>query len=117
MVCAVPSRTWARRTGGSAAVTRKSAQVTTAAPNAAVKMPSLASARSGPVNASAAISRLTVKPMPAIVPPPVTAAQPTGGRSRPPVSRVTSHDPATMPTGLPTTNAAMTPRVIGDRYA
>ncbi len=49
------------------------------------------------------MSSETVKPIPAIVPPPATAAQPTGGRSRPPLSRVTSQDAPTIPTGLPTT--------------
>ncbi len=48
-------------------------------------------------------SSATVKPTPAIVPPPATAAQPTGGRSLPPVSRVSSHDAPRIPTGLPTT--------------
>ena len=65
-------------------------------------MPSFASSSSVPPNASVAISNETVKPMPAIVPPPATAAQPTGGRSRPPLTRVTSHVPLTMPTGFPT---------------
>ncbi len=44
-----------------------------------------------------------VNPTPAIVPPPATATQPTGGCSRPPLSRVTSHENPRMPTGLPTT--------------
>ena len=50
-----------------------------------------------------AISSETVKPMPAIVPAPATAAQPTGGRSRPRLSRVTSQDVPMIPTGLPST--------------
>jgi hypothetical protein len=41
--------------------------------------------------------------MPAILPTPVTAAQPTGGRSRPPLSRVSSKDPPVMPMGLSAT--------------
>ena len=57
----------------------------------------------GPLKARVAISRETVKPMPAIAPAPATAAQPTGGRSRPRLSRVTSQDAPTMPIGLPTT--------------
>ncbi len=50
-----------------------------------------------------AISRATVKPIPEMVPLPITAAQPTGGRTRPRVSRVTAHDVSTTATGLPTT--------------
>ncbi len=57
-------------------------------------MPSFASSSCAPSKASVAISSETVKPIPAIVPPPATAAQPTGGRSRPRLSRVTSHDDA-----------------------
>ena len=49
------------------------------------------------------MSSATVKPMPAIVPLPSTAAQPTGGRIRPRMSRVTAHAVATTPSGLPTT--------------
>jgi hypothetical protein len=45
--------------------------------------PSLAAASRGPVNASVAIRMETAKPIPAIVPTPATAAQPTGGRRRP----------------------------------
>ncbi len=45
-----------------------------------------------PSKASVAIRSATVKPMPAIVPPPATAAQPTGGRSRPRVAQVSSQD-------------------------
>jgi hypothetical protein len=44
-----------------------------------------------------------VNPIPAIVPPPATAAQPTGGRTRPRLTRVTSNEQPRMPTGLPTT--------------
>ena len=51
--------------------------------SAALSTPSFASRSSSPSKASAAISSETVKPMPAIVPPPIVAAQPTGGRSRP----------------------------------
>jgi hypothetical protein len=66
-------------------------------------MPSFASSSLSPSNASAAIRSATVKPMPAIVPPPATAAQPTGGCRRPRLSRVSSHELPRMPTGLPTT--------------
>lgn len=55
------------------------------------------------MKASVAISRDTVNPTPAIVPPPVTAAQPTGARRRPRDTVVTSHDIPTIPTGLPST--------------
>jgi hypothetical protein len=58
-----------------------------------------------------------VKPIPAIVPPPATAAQPTGGRSRPPVNRVSSHELPRMPTGLPTTEPKKIPSVIGEVIA
>ena len=65
-------------------------------------MPSFASARSFPVSASEAISSETVKPIPAAVPAPMTAPQPTGGWSRPRLSRVMSHALPAVPTGLPT---------------
>ena len=41
-----------------------------------------------------------MKPMPAIAPPPASAAQPTGRRSRPRLSRVASHEAPTIPDGL-----------------
>jgi hypothetical protein len=41
--------------------------------------------------------------MPAMKPLPATAAQPVGGRNRPRLSFVTSHEPPTMPIGLPAT--------------
>lgn len=50
-----------------------------------------------PVNARVAIRMDTAKPMPAIVPTPATASQPTGGRSRPRLRRVSSQDPPVMP--------------------
>ena len=65
-------------------------------------MPSLASASSEPWNASVAIRIETVNPMPAIAPPPITDPQPTGGRIRPPLSRVTSAAAPVIPIGLPT---------------
>lgn len=77
-------------------------QVSTAAPSAPDRMPSLASARVTPVKASEAISRETVNPIPATAPTPVTAPQPTGGASRPLVRRLTSQAAPTVPTGLPT---------------
>ena len=45
------------------------------------RTPSLASCRPVPVNARVAIRMDTAKPIPAIVPTPATAAQPTGGRA------------------------------------
>jgi len=45
----------------------------------------------------------TAKPIPAMVPTPKTVAQPTGGRSRPRLRRVSSHDAPVMPSGLPAT--------------
>ena len=72
--------------------------------SAAARMPSFASSSSAPSNASVAMSSETVNPIPAIVPPPATAAQPTGGRSRPPAQpRRRATCTPTMPTGLPTT--------------
>ena len=65
-------------------------------------MPSLASARVGPFSASEAISRDTVKPIPATAPAPATAPQPTDGRIRPWLSLVTSHAHPAVPSGLPT---------------
>ena len=89
---------------GSSAVARKSSQVTIDATSAALRMPSFASSSCCPSNASVAMSSETVKPMPAIVPPPATAAQPTGGRSRPPRQpRDAATSRRAIPTGLPTT--------------
>ena len=70
---------------------------------AALRTPSFASSSGSPWKARAAIRSDTVKPMPAMGPPPATAAQPTGGRSRPRLSFVTSQEAETMPIGLPTT--------------
>ena len=66
-------------------------------------MPSFASASWLPWKASEAISRDTMNPMPATAPAPVTAAQPTGGRIRPRLTRVSSQAAPTVPAGLPTT--------------
>jgi hypothetical protein len=43
----------------------------------------------------------TVKPIPATVPVPMTAPQPTDGRSRPRLSRVASHAQPAVPSGFP----------------
>ena len=72
------------------------------APISVVSTPSLASDSASPWNASEAISSDTVKPIPAIEPPPSTEAQPTGSRRRPRLSRVTSVAPPKIPIGLPT---------------
>jgi hypothetical protein len=53
-----------------------------------------------------------VKPIPAIAPPPTSAAQPTGGRTRPRLSFVTSQVPPTTPTGFPSTYPIRIPSVI-----
>ena len=65
--------------------------------------PSFASARSVPVKARQAISSDTVNPIPATVPTPSTAPQPTGGASRRLVTLLTSHAVPAVPIGLPTT--------------
>ena len=60
-------------------------------------------------NAIPAISSETVKPIPAIVPPPASAAQPTGGRRRPRLSLVTEQraadDPGRLPGDVPDEDA------------
>lgn len=76
---------------GSIAVSRKTSQVSADEHTAADRMPTSASASSVPWKASEAISRDTMKPMPAMVPTPATAAQPIGGRIRPRLTRVRSH--------------------------
>ena len=81
---------------------------------AALSTPSLASSRRSPLNASVAIRIDTVNPMPAIAPPPTTAAHPTGGRSRPRLQTVTSHAVPAMPIGLPTTYPIRMPSVMVD---
>jgi hypothetical protein len=60
------------------------------------------------------ISSETVNPMPAMVPAPVTAAQPTGGRSRPRDTRSSSQAAPTVPAGLPSTYPARMPSVTGE---
>jgi len=78
-------------------------QVSRAATTAAVSTPSVASFNSTPVNATEATSSETVKPIPAKVPPPRAAIQPTGGRSRPLVTLLTRAETVMIPAGLPTT--------------
>ena len=82
---------------------RKTSQVIAGAATTVVRTPSLASCSWVPVKARVAIRMDTANPIPAIVPTPVTVAQPTGGRSRPRLSRVSSHDAPVMPSGLPAT--------------
>ena len=83
--------------GGSSAVSRYTAQVSAADTTTAVSAPTFAWSSSAPWNARVAMSSATVKPTPAIVPLPSTAAQPTGGRIRPRDSRVTAHAVAPRP--------------------
>ena len=82
----VPSRARTFSRLGSSRVTRNTVQVSADAQNAADRMPSFASASRVPWKASEAMSRATVKPIPAIAPAPATAAQPTGGWMRPRLS-------------------------------
>jgi hypothetical protein len=103
MVSAVPSSARARSRLGSSAVSRKTAQPSADAHSAADRMPTFASASWVPRKASEAISSDTMKPMPATAPAPVTAAQPTGGRIRPRLTRVSSQAAPTVPAGFPTT--------------
>ena len=60
---------------------RKTSQVSRRRDDAPPAHPHFASSSSRPVEGRAAISSDTVKPMPAIVPLPSTATQPTGGRT------------------------------------
>ena len=85
-----------------------------AAHSAAASTPTLASASSGPVKASEAMSSETVNPMPAMVPAPMIEAQPAGGRRRPLLSQVTRNVVPEMPSGLPSTYPARMPRVTGE---
>ncbi len=88
---------------GSVAASRNTIQVRADAASAAERIPTFASWSCVPPKASEAISSDTVKPTPPIAPAPATAAQPTGGRSRPRLIRVMSHAAPVVPTGLPTT--------------
>jgi hypothetical protein len=90
------------RAFGIRAVARNTAQVDAEATSAAESTPSLASASCSPEKASVAISSETVNPIPAMVPLPATAAQPTDGRIRPRVSRSSTRDTPMTATGLPT---------------
>ena len=92
-----------RRPRGSSAVARKRSQVSVVAASADARIPIFACSRSVPSNASDATRSATVKPIPATVPPPATAAQPTGGRRRPPVNRVARYVHPKIPSGFPTT--------------
>ena len=58
-----------------------------------------------------------MKPIPAAVPAKATAPQPTGGRNRRRLSTDSSHEPPTIPIGLPTTYPIVIPSVIGEVYA
>jgi hypothetical protein len=49
------------------------------------------------------MSSETVNPIPAVAPPPTSAAQPTGGRRRPRLRIVTRYDAPRIPIGLPAT--------------
>ena len=98
-----PSRALSRDFAGSSSASRYTTQVRTLATTAADSAPSLASSSRASWNARVAISSATVKPMPEMVPLPITAAHPIGGRTRPRLSRVTTHEVATTATGLPTT--------------
>ena len=89
--------------GESLPMPRNTSQVSSVAQIAPESTPSFASARSLPVKASEAMSSDTVNPMPATVPTPSTAPQPTGGARRRLVSLLTSHAMPAVPIGLPTT--------------
>ena len=93
---------------------RNTSHVSEEATAAAVSTPSFASSSVSPWKARLAIRSETVKPMPAMNPPPATAAQPTGGRSRPRLSFVTSSAAPVTPIGFPSTYAAMIPSVTGE---
>ena len=103
MVSAVPSSARARSRFGSSAVSRKTTQLSAEAHSAADSTPTFASASWLPWKASEAISSDTMKPMPATAPAPVTAAQPTGGRIAPRLTRASSQAAPTVPAGFPTT--------------
>jgi hypothetical protein len=102
-VIEVPSSARSRIRGDSFSSPWNTTQVSRVERSTADRMPSLASFSTAPVNASDAISSETVNPMPATVPTPSTAPQPTGGDSRPRVTLLTSQAVPAVPTGLPTT--------------
>ena len=76
---------------------RNTSQLSADAQIAADSTPTLASASWAPWNASEAISKETMKPMPAMAPAPVTAAQPMGGRIVPLLTRLSSHAAPSVP--------------------
>ncbi len=55
-----------------------------------------------------------MKPTPAMVPAPVTAAQPIGGWILPRLTLVSSQAAATVPTGFPATYPSRIPSVTGE---
>ena len=81
----------------------KTSQASTAESTAAVRIPRVASLRALPRKAIEAINSETVNPVPAVAPPPMTAAHPTGGRSRPRLAFVTRAEARVTPSGLPMT--------------
>ena len=99
----VPSSDSRRIRRGSNCVARKISHVPSEAASADARMPTFASSSVAPSKASVAISSARVKPMPATVPAPATAAQPTGGLKRPRVARARAHETPKIPSGLPTT--------------
>ena len=113
MRSALPYRARALRTGDITLVMRNTAQARTEEIRAADRTPNFASTRSSPRKANVAISSETVNPIPEIMPPPKTAAHPTGGRIRPPVTCETNQDVPAMPSGFPTTKPTTIPTVKG----
>src|SRR3954471_2649472 len=75
------ARTWVRR--GRASSARNTAADSKGASTAVASTPIFACCSSWPCNAREAINSATVNPMPAAVPAPTTAPQPTGGRPQP----------------------------------
>ena len=98
-------------------MTWKTTQVEAAATSAARSTPNFASASCSPSKAREAIRNETVKPMPAMVPLPATAAHPTAGCTRPCVIREIAHDAEITASGLPTAYPSTMPRVIGELMA
>ena len=98
-------------------MTRNTIQVRSEAVTEAARMPSLALSRSAPANEMSAMSRETVKPMPATVPTPISGGQGTVSGSRPNHRRENSQVKPVMPTSFPTTKPNTMPRVIGEAAA
>ncbi len=82
-------------------VARKTSQVASDAAERRAQHPELGLGKRRPLKARLAISSETVKPMPAMVPPPASAAQPTGGRSAPRLAKRSASEAPTIPSGLP----------------